>query len=235
MPTGQAVINGAFGKLGILELGGTPSASDSGVALNELNNQWNGWGIDEGLIYAEIILSKALTAATTPNTIGTGGSINAQSPPRVYSAYINTASGRNELKVVTAAQYNSHNDLAAAAVCPDEVYVDFNVDPTTGLANAYTWPVQTGTPTLNLLVSAPFVAWALAVNTILPPGYQDAIEWALAFRLIPAFSMMIPPQMAQTIAAEGQKSELRLREMNKATRQLQPGMEQLQPPQPKVA
>lgn len=234
MPTGQVVINNALTKLTINELGGTPSVTDSTAALSELNNQWGSWGIDEGLIFSQIILTKALAAGVTPNTIGTGGSINAQSPPKVYAAYI-AGTNRNELKIVDAKTYFGHNDLTASAVTPDEVYIDFNVDPTTGLGNVYTWPIQSGTPTLNLLVSVPFQAWALAVNTILPPGYQDAIEWALAFRLIPSFGAIVPPQIQQSVMAEGQKAEQRLRQMNRANRQLPAGSEQLPPLQESIA
>lgn len=234
MPTGQTVINNALTKLAINELGATPSVSDSTSALAELNNLWSDWSIDEGLIFAQIIVSKALAAATTPNTIGTGGSINTQFPPRVYGAYI-AGTNRNELRVVDAKTYFGHNDLTASAVTPEEVYVDFNVDPTTGFANVYTWPVQSGTPTLNLLVACTFAAWALATNYIIPPGYQDAIEWALAFRLAPSFGAIVPPQILQTVMDQGQKAEQRLRQYNRANRQLQAGTEQLPPLQEAIA
>jgi hypothetical protein len=234
VPTGQTVINNALTKLAINEPGGTPSVSDSTQALAELNNQWSSWGIDEGLIFSQQIVTKVLSAATTPNTIGTGASINTPAPSRVYKAYI-AGTNRNELKLVDAATYFAHNDLTASAVTPDEVYVDFNVDPTTGFANVYTWPVQSGAPTLNLLVGTPFSTWTLVTNYLLPPGYQDAIEWALAFRLAPTLGAIVPPQILQTVMEEGQKAEQRLRQFNRSNRQLPAGSEQLPPLQEQAA
>lgn len=235
MPTGQTIVNNALTKLAINELGGTPSVSDSTAALSELNNMWGSWGVDEGLIFAEQIVSHALAASTPSYTIGPGGLFAVvQGPSRVYGAFI-AGQPRVMLKVVDAAQYWAHHDLAATAVIPDEVYVDFNIDPTTGLAKVYVWPTTTGSPTLDILVGCPFAVWALAVNYLLPQGYQDAIEWALAFRLVPSFGAIVPQQILQTVMAEGTKAEQRLRQFNRANRQLQTGLEQLPPLQESVA
>jgi hypothetical protein len=231
LPTGQAIINSALEILGINELGGTPSASESQAALNELNSMWNAWGIDEGLIYAEVSITKALLAATASYTIGPTGSFVAVVPGKIYRAFIIASDGsRNEIDIVNADRYYAHNDLAAAAVTPDEVYPDFNIDPTTGFPTIYLWPVNTGTPTLQLVVGATFTTWALGTTYNIPQGYQDAIQYALAWRLIPRFGVIVPDVIKQEVAGLAEKAELRIREMNKFNRQLQPGTEMLQPP-----
>ena len=53
---------------------------------------------------------------------------------------------------------------------------------------------------------------------------QDAIEWATAFRLLSTFGVAVMPQVAQIVAAEGQKSEARLRATNSFNRQMPPQM-----------
>lgn len=231
MPTGQAVINAALEILGINELGGTPSASESQSALNELNAMWAAWGIDQGLIYAEIVVNKSLLASTASYTIGPGADISTPVPGRIYRAFIISSDGsRNEIDIVNADKYYAHNDLAASAVTPDELYPDFNIDPTTGFPTLYLWPVNTATPTLQLTVGATFTTWALLTTYNIPQGFQDAINYSLAWRLIPRFGVIVPDTIKQEVAGLAEKAELRIREMNKMNRQLQPGTEMLQPP-----
>lgn len=234
--TGQKMVNDALTILGINEQGATPSASDSQDGLYELNAQWNAWGIDEGLIFGVQAIQKPLTAAVGSYTIGPAAAFNVVAPNRIYRAYIVASDGsRNEIEVVDAQRYFSHNDLSAAAVTPDEVYPDFNIDPTTGYATVKLWPIQTGTPTLELTVGSIFTTWTLNGSYVVPQGYLDALRWALAWRLIPRFGVIVPDTIKQLVAGEAQKAELRIREMNKANRQLQPGTEMLQPPQQATA
>ncbi len=235
MPTGQAIVNNALNILTIVELGGTPSATDSQNSLDELNIMWNAWGIDEGLIFAIGPISKALPANIASMTIGVGATWNTPVPSRIYKAFIVNGDNRNEIEVADAERYWHHNSMDASASTPDEVYVDFNIDPTTGYATVYTWPIQTGTPTLELTVGAPFTLWALNTNYNLPQAYQDAIQYALAWRLIPRFGVIVPESIATAVEGLAQKAELRIREMNRVNRQLPGGTEQLVPPPPPVA
>jgi hypothetical protein len=128
---------------------------------------------------------------------------------------------RNELKIVEATQYYSHNDLAAAAATPEELYPDYNVD-SSGYAKLYVWPVANEYQAnyLEIDQAVPFTTWALAVNYNIPQGFQDMIEWALAFRCLAAFGEAVSSDTAQVISAEGGKAEARIRVMNAKNRQL---------------
>ena len=66
----------------------------------------------------------------------------------------------------------------------------------------------------------PFTNWTLVTNYQLPPGYQDTIEWALAFRMLPTFGVAVQQQVAAVVQAEGVKAEARLRKSNQINRQL---------------
>ncbi len=222
MPTAQVIVNNALTILGILEQGGTPSASDSNDALAELNAMLDAWAIDEGLIYAETQISHALSAATAGITIGTGATWNTTRPARIYRAFIGSNSNRTDLEIVPAERYYGHNDLTASAATPEELYPDYNVDPTTGMMTLYTWPVQSGTPTLFLDIAVPFTAFVLATSYTLPAGYQDPIQYALAFRLIPRFAGSVPQEVVQVVTSVAQKAEARIREMNAINRKLPP-------------
>ncbi len=230
--TGQQMVNSALTILGILEQGGTPSASESQDGLYELNAAWNAWGIDAGLVYGVQAISKALTAAQASYTVGPAGAFATPAPSRIFQAFIIASDGsRNEIDVVESTRYYKHNDLAAAAVTPEEVYPDFNVISATGLVTVYLWPVPTGTPTLQLITGAEFTTWTLNGTYFVPQGYLDAIQYALAWRLIPRFGVIVPQQIAQEVAMLAEKAEVRIREMNKMNRQLPPGTEMLLPPQ----
>lgn len=225
MPTGQVIVTGALTTLGINQQGGTPSASDSADALAELNNQWDAWGIDEGLIFSIQPVSVPLTANVGAYTIGPGATVNKPRPARIYKAFfvaaVSTGKIRKELKIVEAMEYYAHGDLTAAASTPDELYPDFNVD-SNGYATLRFFPVSTclTTSTAEIDAAVPFSAWTLVDDTILPAGYQDAINYALAFRLIPRFGAIVPEQVQKMVIANGMKAEERIRAMNAINRKL---------------
>ncbi len=237
MPSGQTIINNALTVLGVNELGGTPSASDSTDCLGELNRMWSGWAIDEGLIYAVKSIQAALTATIGTYTIGPGATINQPAPARIYKAvFVTSAAGRIPLRIIDQDEYYSHTDLTASALAPDNLYPDFNIDPGTGYATLRLYPVQNvAGSSLELEIAVPFIAWILAGVYMLPAGYEDAITQALAWRLIPRYSMIVPAELAQVIQEVGQKAELRIREANKMNRKLVPGTEALTPPQAPAA
>jgi hypothetical protein len=225
MPTGQVIVNNALTALGILEQGGIPSNSDSVDALGELNAMWDAWGIDEGLIYAVSSEQFSLVSDTASYTIGTGGTFDVPRPSRLYRAYlvatVGSAKTRRPLNIVPAEVYYAHGDLAAIASTADELYYDYDPDPTTGFANIYLFPAPS-CPTasfLELEFGANFVAWALAVNYAVPQGFQDAIQYALAWRLIPRFGAAVAQQTVELIEQLGEKSEARILKMNAMNRQ----------------
>ena len=225
MPTAQAMITNSLVRLGILEQGGTPSTSDTTDALANLNSMWEGWSIDEGLIFGEQTQQFLLTAGVGFYAIGPTASapFNVPLPTRIYKAYFVTSGGRNEIEIVTAEKYFSHNDTAAVAVAPDEFYCDWIPDPTTGSYTIRLWPIQSVSgASLELESGALFKAFTLGPNFTLPHGYQDAIEWALAYRLLSSFGAAVVPEVAQNVAAIGSKAEARIRAMNAKDRMKQP-------------
>jgi hypothetical protein len=121
-------------------------------------------------------------------------------------------------------RYYAHNDLAASAGLPDELYPDYLPD-VNGFARLFVWPIPSVAGTLELEISAPFTAWTLVDNYSVPAGFQDALEQALAFRLLARFGAAVAPEVAAVVQAVGLKAENRIREMNRINRQMQPGTE----------
>lgn len=327
MPTGQAVISAALTTLGILEQGGTPNASDSNDALSVLNDMWQAWGIDDGLVNAIVHNRYPLTYSASSYTLGpsNAASFNGPIPSKIYEAYfVNTNGGliagsslgdagsgyaisdtfivvngsgipatghvtgigsngvvttyvidtpgtgfipqpgystqagggqpgvgsgltinvtssppegqnRNLLNLVSSKQYYSHRDLTALALTPDELYVDFNLT-VDGFIRCYLWPILSiGPASLELVAGTIFKTWTLAGNYFLPPGYGDLIRWALAYRLSPSYGSVVQQTVLEIVTQQAEKAELRVREMNKMNRQMEPGTEFLQEPQQQPA
>jgi len=226
MPTGQIIVNAALTDLGILEQGGVPSTSDSNDSLADLNSMWGGWGIDEGLIFGVSTAQYALVQNVGTYGIGPLASppFNVPLPSKIYKAFFITSGGRNEIDIVDAMRYFAHNDLAASAVSPDELYPDFNVNPATGSATLRLWPIHTiSGASLELETGATFSGWTLGTNYNLPQGYQDAIQECLAFRLLSRFGVAVAEQVALLVTAKAKAAEARIRAMNAFNRKLPPG------------
>lgn len=226
--TGQAVINGALTTLGILEQGGTPSVSDANDALSELQHLWDAWGIDEGLIYSVVQQQFTWQANVKTNAIGPGAvaPFIVAVPTRIYAAYFIPGSGqRVDLDIVNSTAYYSHRDLNASAGSPDELYYDWNVAQASGDATLNLWPQPSVPGTLEIDTAVPFLAWALAGNVNLPSGYEDALNWGLAFRLMPRFGVLVAQEVAQVVTAQAKVAEDRVRKMNEINRHLPPGSE----------
>lgn len=128
---------------------------------------------------------------------------------------------RTELKVVEANTYYGHRDLQASAQTPDECYPSYNPD-SNGFARIHLFPVPTiaaSAATLELDIGVLFVSWTLADNYVLPPGFQDAIQYALAWRLLPRFGVAVAKEVAEVIEQLGEKSQDRILKMNALNRQ----------------
>lgn len=170
------------------------------------------------------IPSNSFITAIVTNTSATISNAATASATLTASIYVTTGN-RNEIRIVEAGQYYDHNDLGALARTPDEIYPDYLPFTTgaDGAMNLYLFPVPSAAGlALELDMAVPFSVWALAVNYNIPPGYRDMIVWATAFRCLAPFGIAIDSQVGQVVAAEGQKAEAAIREMNARNRQLPP-------------
>ncbi len=179
-----------------------------------------------GLLTGMGLIGPGVAPGTTILSIVPFTSIGVSVASQATAGGVNlTATGldRNDLDIVSGPHYFSHNDLAAAATTPDELYPDYAPDAN-GNTRLYIWPVLNGNQSqwLEIDAAVPFSAWQLAVNYFILFGYQDAIEWALAFRCLPGFGAAVSQGVAQVVAAEAVKAEQRIRAMNAKNREIPP-------------
>lgn len=228
MPTGQQIVNAALTRLGILEQSGTPSASDSTDALVNLNDMWDAWSVDEGLIYA---VQKKQIGPLPPNNpaVNIGPGVNLGFLPSkiyggVFIATVGAAQTRRALKMVSQEEYYAHGDLGAVSSTPDEMYCEWDISPSGGFMTVFLYaaPACPVTSYLELEIGAQFQLWTLGGQYFIPHAFQDAIEWSLAFRLLSTFGAAVAPEIAQNVMINGAKAESRIREMNAKNRMLPP-------------
>jgi hypothetical protein len=237
MPTGQTIVTNVLTILGLNDPSGTPSASDSQTLANTLNDLWSSWGIDEGLIFSVQQQLFPLTANQNPYPIGPGAAspFNVPLPARIYDAVMVVAAGsgtiRKAIRIVDEHTYYAHGDLSASAQIADELYPDFNVGQSTGTAKLFLWPVPvvSATTSLELETATPFGTWLLGTNYSLPEGYQDGIQYALAYRALPIFGVAVAQEVALVVRDLGMKAEKRLRQMNAINRRLTPEQAGIEP------
>ena len=161
--------------------------------------------------------------------VGTGFTIN-------VLTVTTQGQNRNELKIIEQSQYYRHTDLSATAMTPEELYPDYN-DDLNGFMRLYLWPVPSLlTPlTLELNTAVTFSAWTLTASYALPPGFQDALQYALAWRLLARFGAAVAQSVAAVVGQIGQKAEARIRTMNAGNRQQPALAQQAQAAQPAAA
>ena len=226
MPYGQVLINNALTILGILEQGGTPSNSDAADALVTLNSYWEAAGIDEGWIYA--VQQQQCTWTATHASAGIGPTaaspFNVAVPSRIYNATFVLSTGvRVPLNIVPQEHYFGHHDLTAAALVPDELYYDYNIDPALGSGTLYLYPAPSSTGAkLELENAATFADFTLAGLYMLPQGFQDALQEILAWKLLTHYGAAIAQQTAEVVRENGTKAEQRVRAMNARNRMIPP-------------
>lgn len=227
--TGQTVVTNALVTIGVYGMGEIPSVSDSNDALAELNDMWEAWGVDEGLIFAvqKQVFAWPLNVASNPIGTTATAPFNVALPTRLYAAYWIPMSGpRVPLRLVNSTTYYEHRDLSASsALSPDELYADWLVSQSGNNSNLSLWPVPAAAGSLEIDTGAPFSTWTLNGVYALPLGYQDAINYVLASRLIPRYGVVVNEQIAARVDEKAQGAEDRIRQMNLVNRQMKPGSE----------
>lgn len=236
-------VNGGLLSSSTLQHGGTGyAAGDTGYVVNGSGNpaMYTVLTVAAGAVVTyEITAPNAGTGFIPQNGYRTqvgGGQPGAGSGFTLNVTSVTpTGQNRNSIKIVNANQHYSHGDLSALALTPDELYPDYEPDAD-GFVRLYLWPILSiGPAAVELDIGAPFSQWTLTQNYNIPKGYADAINYALAFRLIPRFGSAVAQSVVEVVTELGQKAELRIREMNKFNRQMPQGSEMLEPPQPTKA
>lgn len=202
MATVQEFISSTLRLIRVLDSGETPTATESNdalVALNQLIASWSAAGVP---VYQE---SKDIISLT-------GASLYPlpSRPVKITAAHVSYSGITFPVAIVTSAQWTQPKDRTATSKFAKELYYDGGYPTgTIGL-----WPIVSSGSTLELYSLKPLASFASLGDTIsLPPGYEQALRFALAGVLAPEYGSAMPPEYAAA-AADARQS---IAAMNMAT------------------
>jgi hypothetical protein len=184
--TAQSIIKAGLEHLGVYAPSEIMSDADAERGLWILNGMMDSWSNESLATYAELEQSALLVPGQQSYTIGPGGDFNMTRPLRVIlgpgSAYTQDENGNNYgMDVVPRDKWNLLGNRSGLITSnfPDTLFYDpqyplgvINVFPTPNIAYTMFWD--------SYLQLAEFPD--LTTPIILPPGYQDAIQFNFEVR-----------------------------------------------------
>lgn len=184
MATPQDLISSALRLIGVIDSGETPSTSESNdglITLNQLVSNWSASGIP----------IPELTQQAVPLT-GTGQYTLTPRPLLIRSAACIAGGISRELEPYTAEQWATLRDRSRSSLFAQVYFWDAGWP--SGLVRL--WPIPLAGGSLELWTLQPLDSFASLSTTIsLPPGYEQALRFALASALAPEYGRPLPPEV----------------------------------------
>lgn len=192
--TALDLIKSSLVLTGALAQGETPNASDAQDAFVRLNRMVSGWANQRLTIFVTQRNVYTLVGSQGTYTIGPGGDFNQARPIWIsYAGLIFTSQNPDveiPLEIFTIKDYwlNSVKDLTSTI--PTALYYNTTFPSSgasAGLGQIIFWPVPTQVNDVALYTPTQLSEFAnLSTDYAFPPGYEDALEYNLAVRLIQA-------------------------------------------------
>lgn len=209
MATAGDIINDALQAAGIIGVGQTPLAENTQLALRQLNRMIGQWNRKRWLVYHLVDTAFTATGAVS-YTVGTAGNFNIARPDRIEYAYfrgLNTAVPNQvdyPMQILEARE--DYSRISLKRLNSFAYYVFYDSAYPTG--NLYPWPLLSSQYEIHILTKAVLSTLAtLATTVLLPPEYEEAIQWNLAMRLRPLFQL--PPDPTVTELARSSLNTIR--------------------------
>lgn len=187
--TALDLITSSLRLVGVLAGNEVPTANESTVGLQYLNDMVDSWSTQQMLIYAKVNETFALVANQQSYQMGTGApDFNTARPQKIENAIWQQPQGATnynlEIDIINQDQWAALTVPTTQSNIPTKLYVNY----TFPYATLYFWPVPLQANNLILWSwkqLAEFAALTTAVS--LPPGYNKALRYNLAVELAPEF------------------------------------------------
>jgi hypothetical protein len=212
--TAQDLIDSALRLIGELATQQSPTATESGDALETLNHILETWSA-EGLPIPYATTETFTLTGAAEYTIGTGGTWPTTRPLSILAAnVISSNQVTREVDLVDAHQWGGLRDKTRTGTFAEKLY--YSAGYPTGTVKL--WPRPT-TGTLELYSFKALEAFPTLGTTIdMPPGYEKALRFALAVDLAPEHGRVpIPASLSeQAIRAKAALTNLNLQVLGAA-------------------
>lgn len=203
------IISSAMRLIGSLAEGETLPSSSASDGLLVLNGMVDSWQIERLMLFTTQPVAKDINGIPfTLNgqqsyTLGTGGTLNYPRPPRVdrYSIVVlNNPAQPLELPIdsLTDAEWQMIPVKNVSSALPTTVYNDLGFP----FMTLSFWPIPNTAVQLILYIWVALSQFAdLVTDYTFPPGYNEALRYNLALRLIAEYPGNYPAQVMQTVPA----------------------------------
>lgn len=183
MSTPSTMIVAALILTGEKTIGGTLTSAEETHHLARLNAMLESWSLERLMCYQLVQESLALTTSTGSYTIGSGGAFNTARPARIVDpCFIRDSSNIDyQLDIIDAKTYGEISLKTLDGSIP--LYLFYDTAFVTSLATIFLYPEPSANLTLYINSWKALQSFALISTTVvLPPGYQEAIEYNYAIR-----------------------------------------------------
>ncbi len=192
--TALDLITDALTLTGALAQGESPSAADAQDALRRLNRMVSGWKNFRLMCFVVEENTYPLVGSQSEYTIGPGGDFN-QFRPQFLSYCGLILAGTSpaveiKLDIITVKDRSFQSVKSQTSTLPTQVYY-YTQFPSSGadagLGTLIFWPVPTNVNSVKLYCPKGIDEFTnLSTDYAFAPGYEDALEYNLAVRLIQA-------------------------------------------------
>ena len=176
---------------GVLTHTETPQSNEAQSGLKMLNRILGLWSNGAMLQFERVTESFNLSSGTNSYTIGSGGDFNTVRPTKIVEAHIRQGTIDYPLELVTDSIFQSVQNKTTGSL--PEMLNYTNEYP---LATINLYPTPTSGYSLFITSEKPLIEFANTSATVdLPPGWEDALTYALALRLARIYGQPADPQL----------------------------------------
>lgn len=204
MATAQTIINSALRKLGVIGVGQSPDATESGDCLTTLNEMIASWQNERLLVYTVVPQTKAISAGASSVTVGSAGSWAIDRPLKLE--WLDWYDGANYFPITLHPDANEYQRLTAVSVAGQPTEAHYRAAYPT--ATLLFWPTASAGGTLSAGVWTTLTTLStLATSVSLPPGYELALSTNLAVLLSSEYQ--VDPKAALVESARESKAAIK--------------------------
>lgn len=202
------LIRAAMNVNNILFDGEDPDANATRAGLFQLNSMLDSWSGEQIMVYSERNDVFTLVPGQATYTVGPAGNFVMPRPVEIIGVQIVSDGDSYPIAVISNLEYQRIGDKQATADIPSSVGV-LTSFPSVSLSF---WPMPSVANQVRLVSRVQFTEFTSVTQIVsLPPGYQEAIIYNLAFRIATARQMPMADsaiQLAQSSLARIKRNNL---------------------------
>lgn len=225
MATIGDVITASLQDLGLISASETPTADDSQLALDRVNDWIDGLATQGLTVFTSSRTTWTIVSGTSSYTVGTTGAVTCTRPIAPVDilniGYEDTSlSPTQEFLLpdpLTEDAYAALTPKTLTATYPQYFY--YNPTFASSLGTLIPWPIPTSSTLLGVIYTpTPVTEFSALTDTILlPPGYRRFYRTSLAIELAPSFAVQPSPtlqHLAHQAAVDVKRSNTRLSDLS---------------------